>query len=286
VGKPLDLSVVVPTIGRPRQLAACLESIASCDGRPAEVVVVDQSGGSEIRAVVERFAELGARVVSSSERGVASARNLGLRHAVHEVVLMTDDDCTVDRSWTGTAAELMTPHAALILTGRVLAPGDGRNVPSVKDEATPHDYTGTQQCGVLYTGNMVVSRSAVLEIGAFDETLEAAEDNDLCYRWLSSGRGLRFEPRLVVHHHDWRSNGEVRRLYLRYGRAQGEFYAKHLRRGDRRILTCLRWDLKHLGFALKARVRRRPVSADWRAGYFAGIPIGLVRGWRRYRPGP
>ena len=279
--------MVVPTIWRPRQLTACLESITSGDLLPAEVVVVDQSGGSEIAAVVARFAWAGARVVPSGERGVARARNLGLRHAVHDVVLMTDDDCTVDRTWTGTAAKLMTPHAPLILTGQVLAPrGDPRYVPSVKEEAAPHDYTGTQQCGVLYSGNMAMSRSAVLEIGAFDETLEAAEDNDLCYRWLSSGRALRFEPRLVVHHHDWRSSGEVRRLYLRYGRAQGEFYAKHLRMGDRRILTCLRWDLKHLGFALKARVRRRPVSADWRAGYFAGIPFGLLRGWRRYRPGP
>jgi GT2 family glycosyltransferase len=174
----------------------------------------------------------------------------------------------------------------VIVTGRVLALGDDSAVPSTIAGLERHDHTGTAHYFVLYTGNMALNRTEVLAVGGFDESLRTAEDNDLCYRWLSSGRALRFEPRLVVHHHDWRSTGEVRRLYLRYGRAQGEFYAKHLRLGDRRILTCLRWDLKHLGFALKARVRRRPVSADWRAGYFAGIPFGLLRGWRRYRPGP
>jgi len=42
----------------------------------------------------------------------------------------------------------------------------------------------------LYTNNAVMSRSAVLEFGAFDEDFETAEDNDLCYRWLKSGRRL------------------------------------------------------------------------------------------------
>ena len=77
-------------------------------------------------------------------------------------------------------------------------------------------------------------RGAVLE-GGFDELFgpaEAAEDNEFCYRWLRSGGSLRYEPSLVVWHHDWRSPRELERLYVRYARGQGFFYAKHLRRGD------------------------------------------------------
>ena len=83
-------------------------------------------------------------------------------------------------------------------------------MPSIKEDAAPQDYTGTMEYGVLCTDNTVMSRSGRLEIGAFDERFETAEDNDLCYRWLKAGRGLRFEPRLAVWHHDWRTPTEMK----------------------------------------------------------------------------
>ena len=238
--------------------------------------MVDQSRGSEVPEVVARFAGDGARVVPSSERGVARARNLGLREATHDIVLMTDDDCTVDRSWAATARGLMEPGASLILTGRVLAPGEGRNVPSIKEDAAPHDYTGTIEYGVLYSNNVVMSRSAVLEFGAFDERFETAEDNDLCYRWLKSGRRLRFEPRLAVWHHDWRTPAQMRRLYHAYWRGAGVFYAKHLREGDR---TMLRYLARDSYWALRAATRRDGAAATKEArGIFRGLPVGLIAG--------
>jgi GT2 family glycosyltransferase len=290
--KPVDVSVVVPTIGRPLQLAACLESIARGDRRPGEVVVVDQSGGEEVAAVVERFADAGARVVRSSERGVARARNLGLREAAHDVVLMTDDDCTVDRSWTTTAHELVEPGAPLILSGRVLSQGDRSNVPAIREDPVPRDYTGTSEYRALYTNNAVMSRSAVLDFGAFDERFETAEDNDLCYRWLKSGRQLRYEPRLAVWHHDWRTPEQMMRLYVAYGRGAGRFYAKHLRRGDLRVLAFLARDVYgHLrAMARRGGARDPQAEADAREarGVFRGLPVGLAAGFapgRRTPPG-
>src|SRR3954447_24189055 len=94
VSEPLPVSVVIPTIGRPSQLPSCLESVARCEPRAAETVVVDQSGGSEIAEVVREFEHAGARHVRSEGRGVGLARNTGLRAAAHDVVAMTDDDCT------------------------------------------------------------------------------------------------------------------------------------------------------------------------------------------------
>jgi GT2 family glycosyltransferase len=38
----------------------------------------------------------------------------------------------------------------------------------------------------------------------------AAEDNDFRYRWLTSGRKVRYEPEMVVWHSDWRTPEELR----------------------------------------------------------------------------
>lgn len=166
-----------------------------------------------------------------------------MSQARHEIVLTTDDDCTVDDSWVGAAWEHMKADTTAIVTGRVLAVGERSSVPSRIDEATSHDYTGELQYGALYGANMSCNRSLVLDFGGFDPRFEAAEDNDLCYRWLRAGRPLRYEPDLVVWHHGWRSPGEMAKVYFVYGRGQGMFYAKHLQAGDLRVVRFLVRDL-------------------------------------------
>jgi GT2 family glycosyltransferase len=156
-----------------------------------------------------------ARVVPSHGLGVARARNDGLRAAASDVVLVTDDDCTVPADWASTGWRLSTTHRGAIVTGRVLPVGDPRAVPSTKADPLPVDLSSERRGGWLFGNNMALPRDAVLELGGFDEHFgpnEAAEDNEFCYRWLRAGRTLRYEPSLVVEHHDWRSPEELRRL--------------------------------------------------------------------------
>src|SRR3954453_4339322 len=231
-----EVSVLIPTIGRVQLLRACLDSIAACSPRPAEVVVVDQSVGDEISKLVSEYEDVGARVVECDGRGVARARNVGLHAVTNDRVLMTDDDCTVASDWVGVGARAIADDPKLIVSGRVLpAGGDEVNVPSVISDTERHDHTGTVQFGVLFTNNVAVNRTEVLKVGAFDEAFERASDNDLCYRWLTSGRRLVYDPALVAWHHDWRSDAQLKNLYVRYWRGQGRLYAKHLRGGDRRM---------------------------------------------------
>ena len=281
----LPISVVVPTLGR-ASLRGCVESLLSCTPRAAEVLLVTQGDENATNELADEFNQTAVRIVPCPGRGVARGRNLGLAAAAHELVLITDDDCTVAPDWIGTAAALAAAHPGAIVTGRVLPVGDPDLVPSFKDDPEPHDFTGEVHGGALFPNNMVCERSAVIAAGGFDERFgpdEAAEDNDFCYRWLRSGGRLRYEPSLVVHHHDWRSAEELRRLYVRYACGQGFFYAKHLRRGDP---TMLRWIGRDVYWAVRgsvaARVRRRPGWIDPRRGIARGLPVGLVRGMRVY----
>jgi GT2 family glycosyltransferase len=283
----LPVSIVIPTIGRLERLRACLESISRCSERAGEVLVIDQSEGDKVPALVRDFAPIGARAVRCEGRGVSVGMNQGLREAEHDVVLVTHDDCTVDVSWVGAAARLMASDPEMIVTGRVLPGGDDPlGVASTKDGTTPEDFTGQVHSGALYPNNMALNRSVVLAFGGFDERFStAAEDNDLSYRWLRSGRRLRYEPELVVWHHDWRSHEELERLYVEYWRWQGAFYAKHLRRGDLTMLRFIARDLYFGARAVAARVLRgRPRWSDWRRGLLRGLPVGLAQGWRLFRP--
>src|SRR5829696_5833042 len=61
--RTVPVSVVVPTIGRPALVESLLESLARCDPRASEIVVVDQSHTEPLARVVSKFDHIGARLV-------------------------------------------------------------------------------------------------------------------------------------------------------------------------------------------------------------------------------
>jgi GT2 family glycosyltransferase len=283
--RTVPVSVVVPTIGRAELLEACLGSVAACRPDAAEIIVVDQSNEAAVRSVVAKFADAGARLVTSPIRDRSLAVNLAMRKARHESVLVTDDDCTVDPRWVGKAWEHLSTDPETIVTGRVLPVGDAIAVPSLVGSGTPSDYTGSVHFDVLFGCNMACSRTRFLELGGFDERMKLAEDNDFCYRWLRAGRRLHYDPSLLIWHHAWRTPEELERHFRGYARGQGIFYAKHLRAGDLRVARFVARDIRRATRALAARlVRGRPEWPDARLALPRGLTQGFIDGWRQFTP--
>jgi GT2 family glycosyltransferase len=281
------VTVVLPTIGRPELVRSCLDSLARCEPRAGEILVLDSSDDDEVAEVVAGFAGAGARRIGCPTLGLGSAFNLGLQEAQHEIVLLTNDDCTVERSWVERGLHHASRDASTIVSGRVRPQGDPAVVPSTRDDPVGREYW-REVAFVLYTQSMALHRTALLEFGGFDGRIRpAAEDNDLSYRWLRAGRRIRYEPDFVVWHHDWRTREQLQRLYVDYGIGQGMVYGKHLRRGDLVVAGYLARALASGLRALLARMIRRPrrSAPDPRLGFLRGLPVGLVRGWRAGRRG-
>jgi GT2 family glycosyltransferase len=274
------VSVVLPTIGRPQLIRECLESLGRCDPPADEILVVDSSEDAAVAEVVAVFGPA-ARRIHCPARGLGTAFNLGLREARHEIVLLTNDDCTVEPSWVERGLSHLSARSDVIVTGRVRPCGDPSVVPSTIDDPEPHEYAG-EVAFVLYTQCMALRRSVVLEFGGFDGSIRpSAEDNDLSYRWLRAGRRIRYESDFVVWHHDWRTPDQLARLYVGYGIGQGMVYGKHLRRGDlliARYLAAALYSASRGALARLVRGRRNP--PDPRLGMLRGLPVGLMRGWR------
>jgi len=280
------VSVVVPTVGRRPLLQACVESLLRCSPAAQEIVVVDQSGDREVEALIESFGPP-VRRIADDGRGIARAINAGLRAAVCDVVLQTNDDCTVAEDWVGAAWSLMQERPDGIVTGRVLPSGDPAGTPSIKTDETPHDFSGEPPQWVLYGTNLAMPRQAVLDLGGYDERaglLVAAEDNDLSYRWMDAGRPVRYEPTMVVWHHDWRDARQLQRRYRVYARGQGAFYAKHLLAGDRRIVRAVLDDVRRGARAVaRSTIRRTWHEPDEARALLLGVPLGLLRAWPEAR---
>jgi glycosyltransferase involved in cell wall biosynthesis len=94
-GTPIDddLTVIVPTIGRP-VLRKCLRSLMECTSWPARLVVVDQSADRVVEGWLAdvRAAGLDVLHVRAPRRGVGAARNRGVERVETTFFAINDDD--------------------------------------------------------------------------------------------------------------------------------------------------------------------------------------------------
>jgi GT2 family glycosyltransferase len=277
-------SVIVRTIGEAPQLRACLQSLADCRPRAAEVVIVDQSRGEHVAALAAGHAAANMRVVRSERRGRALAANVGLHAARFPTVLSTDDDCTVDPRWVGIATAMVQGEPGLLVTGSIHASGDPRAIPSHREYPLGIDFSGNLRDVDVCAANLACDRQVALDLGGFDEGMEPAmEDWDFAYRWVKRGLPVRYAPGLKVDHHDWREPSEIEQVWRQYGIGCGLFYAKLIRAGDPTVLVFLTRDVKG---GLRGVIARMFYGHRWwdlRIGVWRGIPSGFAAGMRRGR---
>jgi GT2 family glycosyltransferase len=199
-------------------------------------------------------------------------------------VAVTDDDCFVEPDWLHNLVLHLRAHPEAIVTGRVDQAGD-EEVLALRTSRTPKIYRRPllkhdSVCG----GNMGVALTIIERIGMFDEdpSLRTAEDGEWSYRALSSGVPVIYAPDAAVCHYGWRDERQRAAQYQSYGRSQGGFYGKYLRRGDWFIALRV---MIHLLRALRRWLRgvitgNRDLALNGRA-YVTGLVPGIVAGWRR-----
>jgi GT2 family glycosyltransferase len=281
-----DTTVIIPTLGRP-VLERCLEQLLAGTTLPREIIVVHQ--GSDLRTAVlcDSIAARGVvcrYVQRADDRGAARSRNRGIEHCRSRFFASIDDDCIADLQWLETLVRVMREHPDSIVTGQVLAGGEG-SVPSVIDVPEARIYSRpTLRRDVLYTGCMGCSTAVARMIGPFNEAralLPSAEDNEWAYRALSAGVPIRYEPAARVVHLDWRSPAEAMDVERRYSRGQGGFYGLHIRRRDGFVTRRALHDLmRNARLAVSGLLRRDPSRAQLGVLRLQELLRGIAAGLR------
>ena len=228
------VSFVVPVHNGAACVREALESIlAQADGRPMEVIVVDDASQDESSAVLQRLADIWPlRIVAGEGRGAAAASNTGVRAARFPVICQVDQDVVLKPGWMGLlTAALEDPTVGAVqgyyasdpgatLCARAMGLDLEQRYQAIKGPETTH----------VCTGNSAYRAEALRRVGYFDEELGYGYDNDLSYRLRAAGYRLLFcrEAQSV---HRWRE-GFVGYLVQQYGFGYGriDLVAKHPRR--------------------------------------------------------
>jgi GT2 family glycosyltransferase len=285
------ISVVIPTCGRPPLLRRCLQALCAqtLAAGAFEIIVVDDGRSAATRAVVDdlnaALAGSGHRRIACIEpagtRGPAAARNRGWRAARGALVAFTDDDTVPAPTWLaeGERALRADPQAAAV-SGALRVPLHG----------PPTDHalnTQRMEQAEFVTANCFVRRSALEQVGGFDERFTRAwrEDSDLQFTLAAHGLRVIRSPHAVVDHpvrdvafgHALRSHANLffdALLYKKHPRAYRERVQRHP--PWRYYATVLAFVAMLVAAALGESVAALLAGTAW-----LGLTLALA--WRRSR---
>ncbi|MEO9781921.1 MAG: glycosyltransferase family 2 protein [Sedimentitalea sp.] len=180
-----------------------IRCLASVPDSVAAVVYVDSSSSDDS---VNEARKVGAHVVEldlSKPFTAARARNAGYDHLKNagqdlDFVQFIDGDCAIVEGWVAIAAAALESDASLgVVTGWRAEIYPDASVYNAMCDFEWHRPAGSiQTCG----GDMMVRTEAFDGIGGFDDTVIAAEDDELCVRIRKAGWKIERLPQNMTRH--------------------------------------------------------------------------------------
>lgn len=187
-----SLGIVVIGRNEGDRLRACLESVA---GLNAPVVYVDSGSSDGSVLLAERYGADVLELDLATPFTAGRARNAGLERlrqirADLQYVQFVDGDCEMDPNWLPIAVAAMReqPRTAVIF-GRLREKYPGA---SIYNRLCDLEWNATPIGEARACGGIALMRiSAFLQVGGFDPSVLAAEDDELCLRLRRAGYSLR-----------------------------------------------------------------------------------------------
>lgn len=204
------ITVIIPVRNRPRDISACLSSLALIDypSEKLEIIVVDDASNDSTPKMVGRFP--GVRLISQTEHRQASfCRNLGAQQARGELLAFIDSDCTADPLWLKALVPAFRDPTIGAVGGLVDAACEDNGldryemVKSALKMGTWFKRSNLKERFFYVPAcNFLVRRELFLNLGGFRESLYVGEDVDFCWRLQDQGLKLEYRPvGQVLHRH-------------------------------------------------------------------------------------
>ena len=220
-----SVSVVIPARNAEGTICAALDPILAQD-YPGDVEVLVADGSDDVR--MQRLIATSyptVRVVPNPDRITPVGLNRAIEASGGDVIVRCDAHAVMPPGYIRRAVETMQHTGSAVVGGFQAPVGDTAVGRAVGIAMTCPLGAGDSRYKVggpegptdmVYLG--VFRRSAIEEVGGFDETLLANEDYELNWRlrdrgetvWLDTGLSVRYLPRRTI--------GALARQYFNYGR--------------------------------------------------------------------
>lgn len=225
------ISILICTFNRKEKLLKLLNDLEQQNsGSDHELIVINNNSSDETHLVLDEFSkqtQFAFKSFIEMKPGSSAARNRAIKEASGDVLVFLDDDLRLTDSWLSNLTELIAAKKSLAAEFafgvRVVASWQ-KPVPEWLDREKlissvfpEHDFGleakiypfrySSKLIRNPITANFICSKSLFEKYGLFNEELGihgalrgACEDTEFCWRLISKGVLLSYEPSLAVIH--------------------------------------------------------------------------------------
>ncbi len=227
------VSVILPTHNRPQRLREAIKSVLAQRFQDFEIIVVND-GAVDVRSVIDELNDGRITLITHDRnRGLAAARNTGLRLARGKYIAYLDDDDRYLPDHLETLVGVLEQgcsQAAYSDAWRVHEKREGEHYREAgRDVPYSYDFSLPKLLVSNYFPVLCVMhrRSCLDEVGVFDESLFAHEDWDL---WIRMATRFPFvHVKKLTAEFTWRTDGSSMTSHDReiYNRTTDIIYRKY-----------------------------------------------------------
>lgn len=191
----IKVSVIIPAYNQAHYLDEAIKSVFAQTYQDYEIVVVNDGSTDDTETVAQRYGER-IRYVAQENRGLAGARNTGVREARGELVALLDSDDLWLPRYLETMVSLADEHsqADVFFCAARCMDQEGRDLSQVVgyQEVEPGNlYKTLLRSNFIIPSTVTARRSTIQQAGYFDQTLRSCEDWELWLRLLPAGSTFR-----------------------------------------------------------------------------------------------
>lgn len=199
------VSVIVPLYNKEATIRYTANSVLAQNSKEIELLIVDDGSTDRSLAQLEDINDSRLRIIRTPNRGVSSARNLGIQSAAGEFIYFLDaDDLLEENAFRN--LQLMVgefPQSDLWVANFFVAPLVGEKYLhcSLTESGSldqPLKLYWEKRL-FLRMGNFLVRKSVLIKEGGFNSALKIYEDSELAFRLLRRGRVSYFNLPLMTY---------------------------------------------------------------------------------------
>lgn len=164
------LSVVIPAYMAEKYLAQAIESVRAQNWQGELEIIVIDDGSTDATAAIAAMQD--ATLLQKEQGGAASARNVGLRKAKGELILLLDaDDVLTDGALQALYAPMETEPAC----AAVFAMAEDFISPELTETQKAQLRPRSGSYGGVLPGCSLIKRSVFEAVGLFDDSMKSGE---------------------------------------------------------------------------------------------------------------
>lgn len=194
--KTIEISVVIPTWKRTKDLIATIARIQSCDPVPCEIFVHIDAGDDTTASVLgDSYGDSVRTIKSESRMGPGGGRNLLIASATFDVIVSLDDDSwPVDVDFFAKVVKYVKNNKDVgIFAARILLPNED---PNATHSHIPERASCFENCGCIIRKDAFEATSGYLPL----ECAYGMEESDVSLQILDNQWKILYAPELAVFH--------------------------------------------------------------------------------------